>query len=505
MSSPAADTFETTAEPSRSQRLFERFLRGFDNGWSLEILLAGFVIVWTVSLMLAYSNAGLHPDVMEAWSLGREFAWGNAKHPPLMGWIARTWTSIFPLRDWSFQLLAMVNAALALWSVDLIARRFVKADKRLIILCLLLCLPTYHFHAQRFNANTVLLALWPFATYCFLRSFQTRHAGWALAAGAACAVSMLGKYFSLFLIAGFIVAAVLHPNRRTYLLSSAPWLSVAAGLAVLSPHLWWVWTHNFATFDYALNEHGNNSLGETLGSGFSFIGGAIGYLALPVIFWIAMCGRRWRDILPGLRKMECGPLLLGLIFLGTMIIPVIANIPSRTELTPLWSLPGLFLAIVVLVASAGFEIELKATFSVFAGLLAFHILALILAPLHAWYREKYPLDLGRNYFEQANAEIIAIQQSLKIAKLRTSSGDDALALAISFYNTDHPSFQYAYNADYDWPVPATNMLQSGWVGLCFLYDPTCINWLNNVAATVPTAQRTIVELKSGPVRALMIK
>jgi hypothetical protein len=29
---------------------------------------------------------------------------------------------------------------------------------------------TTQFHAQRFNANAVLLATWPLATYCFLRS-----------------------------------------------------------------------------------------------------------------------------------------------------------------------------------------------------------------------------------------------------------------------------------------------------------------------------------------------
>jgi len=36
------------------------------------------------------------------------------------------------------------------------------------------------------------------ATYCFLRSFENREIRWAIAAGAAGALAMLGKYYSVF-------------------------------------------------------------------------------------------------------------------------------------------------------------------------------------------------------------------------------------------------------------------------------------------------------------------
>jgi 4-amino-4-deoxy-L-arabinose transferase-like glycosyltransferase len=105
----------------------------------------------------------------------------------------------------------------------------VRGDKRVIVILLLMLLPAYQFHAQRFNANTVLLAVWPLATYCFLRSFETRTLLWSVAAGVLCAVAMLGKYYSIFLIAGFAIAAIAHPQRRSYLTSKAPWVSTIAG------------------------------------------------------------------------------------------------------------------------------------------------------------------------------------------------------------------------------------------------------------------------------------
>jgi 4-amino-4-deoxy-L-arabinose transferase-like glycosyltransferase len=193
-----------------------RWMDGVEAGWAVPLLLVGFVAVWQAFLSIAYFGGDLHPDVLETWTFGRSLAWGYPKHPPLMGWVARAWTSVFPLSNWSFQLMALTNAAFAMWIVDLIARRFVKGDKRLIVLFLLMLQPTYQLHAQRFNANAVLLAPWPLATYCFLASFETRRIGWAVAAGAAAALAVLGKYYSLFLIVSFVVAAMVHPQRRAY-------------------------------------------------------------------------------------------------------------------------------------------------------------------------------------------------------------------------------------------------------------------------------------------------
>lgn len=200
--------------PAPWRRPLIRWLDSTETGWTIPTLLAAFVTVWTVYLMVAYLGTDLHPDVLETWTLGRTFEWGNPKHPPLMGWMARIWTEVFPLTNWSMQLMAMVNAAAGLWVVDLIARRFVTGDKRIFILLLLMLTPAYQFHAQRFNANAVLLSLWPLATYCFLRSVQTRAPFWAAAAGITAALAMLGKYYSVFLLAAFVFATLLHRSGQ---------------------------------------------------------------------------------------------------------------------------------------------------------------------------------------------------------------------------------------------------------------------------------------------------
>lgn len=147
----------TTSEinPAHWQLTFPRRADEIYAGWAIPLLLFGFVGIWQAFLAIAYIGGDLHPDVLETWTLGRSIEWGYAKHPPLMGWAARAWTSIFPLANWSFQLMALTNSAIALGIVDLISRRFVQGDKRLIVLLLLMLTPIYQFHAQRFNANSI--------------------------------------------------------------------------------------------------------------------------------------------------------------------------------------------------------------------------------------------------------------------------------------------------------------------------------------------------------------
>src|SRR3979411_2250229 len=305
--------------PAPWRRPFLKRLDEIESGWAVMMLLIGFVAIWMAFLKIAYLGGGFHPDTLETWTLGRSFEWGNPKHPPLMGWVARAWTSVFPLTDWSFQLLTMTNSAIGLWSVDLISRRFVRGDKRVVVLLLLMLLPTYQFHAQRFNANTVLLAIWPLATYCFLRSFETRHVAWAAAAGATAAIAMLGKYYSIFLIGSFAFAAIVHPKRREFFASLAPWVSATVGLAVLGPHLYWLATTRAEPFGYALVVHGGVAFGPSLIEALFFLLGLAAAMAIPAVTWVMIAGYRLRRFPVDFRAMNSGLLLLSLSAPGRLL------------------------------------------------------------------------------------------------------------------------------------------------------------------------------------------
>jgi 4-amino-4-deoxy-L-arabinose transferase-like glycosyltransferase len=469
--------------PARWRKPFLIWMDGVEAGWAIPLLLIGFIAVWLAFLVIAYIGGDLHSDVLETWTLGRSLEWGYSKHPPLMGWVARAWTSVFPLTNWSFQLMALVNAAFALWTVDLISRRFVKGDKRVIVLLLLMLLPIYQFHAQRFNANAVLLATWPLATYCFLRSFENREIRWAIAAGAAGALAMLGKYYSVFLIGSFFVAALCHPQRRAYFVSWAPWVSATVMFITLVPHLHWLVETGAPPFAYALARHTGKAFAPSVIEALLFILGIAMILAIPTVTWVLIAGNRLKKFSQDFRTMNSGLLLLFLVSVGTIVFPAITSVALGAHMPPIWALQGLFLFAILIVCGTSYPIERFYSVNLAVLVMGIAVIAVVLAaPLHAYYRNFHPLHEGRNFYQQAVMELTQRWHEHSDAALAAVGGDEGLAFAAAFYSPDQPVFEDRLVLPHTDVLPRQVTFQQGWAALCYGGDASCAASMERIAA-----------------------
>lgn len=483
--------------PARWRRPFLIWMDGIEAGWAIPLLLIGFVAVWMAFLVIAYLGGDLHPDVLETWTLGRSLEWGYAKHPPLMGWAARAWTSVFPLTNWSFQLLALTTSAIALWAVDLITRRFARGDKRIIVLLLLMLLPAYQFHAQRFNANVVLLPAWPIATYCFLRSFESREVGWAVAAGATAALAMLGKYYSVFLIASFLGAAICHPQRRAYFGSLAPWISTVTGLAALTPHMVWLATTGAQPFAYALERHAGKAHVPLLVEPLIFLSGVALVLVIPAAAWALIAGSRLKTFPQDFRAMNPGLLLLFFVSVGTLVLPPIAAAGLDADLPPIWALQGLFLFAILIVCGASYPIERFYSVNLAALVIGIGVLAVVVvAPVHAFYRNFHPLNEGRNFYQQAAMELTRQWHRYSDAALPAVGGDEGLAFATAFYSADHPLYEVRLVHPNAEKLPREVTFERGWAALCYGGDTHCIASMERTAARASRYVRSDFVLES---------
>lgn len=491
----AAMAARSAVAPARWRRPFLRWLDAIEKGWAIPLLIISFCAIWLLFLVIAYQSGDLHADALETWTVGRHFAWGNAKHPPLMGWVAHLWTLVFPLTDWSFQLLAMTNAAIALWAADLIARRFVRGDSRAVVLLLSMLLPAYQFHAQRFNANTVLLPIWPLATYCFLRSFESRTAGWAAATGVLCALAMLGKYYSIFLVGSFVLAAIAHPQRAIYLKSRAPWISALAGFIALGPHLHWLLTTGATPFTYAMQVHGGVSFRQSFYEAAMFLLGLAATLALPAIVWMLSAELRLKLFGRDFRAMSPGLVLLFWVFIGTVVLPVIVTIAVGTDMPSLWALQGLFLPAILIVCGASYTLERLYVVNMVVFVAGIAVIATVVAaPIHAIYRNSVsPND--RTYYRLAVAELTRQWHQNTEQPIPRVSGDDGLAFATAFYSPDHPVYSRPFQYQYNWGMPRLKTLRQGWTAMCFATDTDCVNWMGSVAALEPQHIRTAFEVQ----------
>src|SRR5215468_8478767 len=257
---------DALADPARRER-------------TVVAVLLSYVALWTLYGAIAKSSQDIHADMSEQFALSRELSFGYPKHPPLAMVVVRAWFSVFPTADWAYYLLAMANVGFALWIAWRVSARFLDGEKRVVGLALLTLVPFFNFHALKFNQNTVLMPLWAATTLWFLRSFETRRVLDAALAGVGAAACMYGKYWSIFLLLGLGLAALLDSRRANYLYSAAPWVTITAGAVALAPHAAWLVTNDFLPFSYAVAGHGAASLLSALCGALGYLAGGIAYVA----------------------------------------------------------------------------------------------------------------------------------------------------------------------------------------------------------------------------------
>jgi 4-amino-4-deoxy-L-arabinose transferase-like glycosyltransferase len=401
-------------------------------------VLVAYGLCWTLYGVLAKGNQGVHYDMAELVMWAREPALGYPKHPPLAAWLVRGWFSLFPCADWAFYLLAITFASLALWLAWRLFAHFLEPEKRVLALALLTLIPFFNFLVLKFDHNAVLMPLWPLATLCFLRSFETRTSGWAAAAGAAAALAMLGKYWSIFLLAGLGVAALADPRRGAYFRSRAPWITVAVGALVLSPHLAWLVTHDFVPFAYVRYAHELDYLTAVRSVG-GYLAGAAGYVALPVLL-VLVASRPSRAALdhmldpqPGDRRFVAAGFWLPLL------LPCLVALATGIEVSSTWTGAGWTLLPVVLLASPLIAISRQAILGIVAFAVVLPPLMTAAAPAIALAAHRAggvppPAAQGRLLAERLMQE----WRQVTDRPLRLVGGELDLSYTTAFYLPDRP-------------------------------------------------------------------
>jgi 4-amino-4-deoxy-L-arabinose transferase-like glycosyltransferase len=465
----------------------------YDDPRALRILLVLFVIAWTAFHVIAYWPIALHPDVVEMYAWSRHPSAGYYKHPPLGALMTAAWFAVFPAADWAFQLLAMVNAAIGLLGVGLIARRYLSdgsvgsRDKWLVAVLLLILTPFYQFHGQRFGSSQVMLSIWPIATLCFLRAFETRTIAWSIAAGVTAALAMLSKYYSVYLVAAFVVAALAHPKRGGYLRSASPWISVGAGLVVLSPHLHWLLTTGAQTVGYAASVHGGDPMRVVIKKALLYFPGSIAFVIVPLVVYALVVKPSRRLVAAILWPPDPDRRMLVLLFVLPLVLPPLTLPLFGISITSLWSMPSWFLLTVVLLAPPEVVISRAAAVRVVQIVLVVTVACLLAAPALAWYRHVNEDKEGRAHYRAIGNELTRAWRQAMGRPLTIVAGDMDLSVAVAFYSPDHPDAVPGFDTSLTPWITRERLAREGFATVCHAEDRTCIG--RAAARTDPNAPR----------------
>jgi hypothetical protein len=405
---------------------------------NVGLLLLGYVVLWTLYAVIAKGSQDVHYDMAEQLALAQDLAFGHAKHPPLAPAIVGAWFTVFPVADWAYYLLAVLTAALALWICWRLSARFLDGEKRVVGLALLTLIPFFNFHALKFNQNTVLLPLWAATTLFFLRSFETRRVVDAALAGVFAALAIYGKYWSVMLLLGLGIAALTDARRHAYFRSPAPWVTIAAGVVVLAPHVAWLFGSNFAPFSYALATHTAPSFGAVALSLLTYLAGAAAYVAVPVILALAAmrpdraaaANMLWPDT-PERR-------LATVAFWAPLLVPVAVALAAQFQLTSLWTMSAWSLLPVVLLSSPLTSVSLRDAAGIVALAVIVPLVMLAAAPAVAFMVHRNGVTPGGAHASQLAQRVEAVWRETSDRPLRLFAGWEDFGYAVAFYLPSRP-------------------------------------------------------------------
>jgi Dolichyl-phosphate-mannose-protein mannosyltransferase len=432
------------------------------------------VIVWTLFATISYSSGSLFHDMTETWAWGKEFQLGYYKHPPFYAWVTGLWFQVFPRQDWCFFLLSAVNVAVGLTGVWFLAGRFLAGWTRLAAVLLLAFVPFYNLEAIKFNANAILLSTWPWTAYFFIRSIDSGTMRQGALFGATAAISLLSKYFSLYLLACCLIAALLHPDARKYFRSSAPYAAVAVCALMVAPHIWWEINQDWPALHYASKQIGYPYF-YVLYHVVNTVLICMAYQTIAVAA-VFVCFRNQTVTLLGcaarsLLKRE--NLWLVALAFGPFVLTLLSGIAGAIISTR-FMIPVFFMMPIAILSAAPFELTLDRFQSMVRIAKVLAVVVLVASPGVTVGRFVRQRDTVKEPRRELAVEVTRLWHEAFGIPLRIASASEAYGHAIAFYSVDAPSEFTDLRSDRSpWITPA-RIAAEGLLVACIEGDQACI-------------------------------
>lgn len=398
-----------------------------------------YAVLWGIYWLISRSTRDMNADMAEMVIWTRELALGYPKHPPFPAGVLWLWFSVFPVTDWAYTLLAVATVTLGIYFAFKLAAEWLDGDKLASVLFLLAVIPFYNFLGLKFDQNSILIPLWALAMWALVRSLDTRHAGWAILSGAAAAVAMLTKYWSVFLFLAMGLTVLADPRIKAYFRSPAPYLTALTALVLLGPHIWWLVAHDFPPLRWVGTRRSSLGVIDWFSGFISYTIGALAYaIATLILFWLGT--RPSRDaIADSLVPSDPIRRRAAILFWIPLLVPIAVAAVMRTTLVSLWNIPALNLLPVVLLSSPKivlprFSLKVMAIVAVLVPLVAIPF-----APGIAWLRLKFGGENQASYARQVGDALSQEWRKTTNKPLRLMAGPFGLISTAAAYAPEKPS------------------------------------------------------------------
>jgi 4-amino-4-deoxy-L-arabinose transferase-like glycosyltransferase len=473
-----------------------------------SLLVAGFVlahvVLWTAILTQLKAAQDVHYDVAEAFAWGQKFLLGYGKHPPLSGWVAGVWFTIFPPVDWATYALAMVTVGVGMMICWRIALCVVDRRRAFLVVVMLALYPIFNFKGFKYNPDLLQLVTLPLLVLAYLDAFDKRTIRSGVWLGLAGALALMTKYWVLTMIGAIGLAALIHPARMLFLRSPAPWVAIVTLAVAMVPHFLWLQQVNFAPFTYAGDSYAISTHLQSLQLALGYIGHNLALLALPVAlaaFVLAWSPRWWslpfRDPRaffarpwslrgnPGVRTSQALNIWLiqAIVAIGPPIGALVFGIYIKTD----WGISLFFLVPLAVIAIPALRVPRAALVRLAAIWLVLTLVVLAAAPQIAV--ATMPRDAAGSFthgsHSQLARELTDLWHQRFHSRWQVVAGATDVGEPMTFYSPDHPA---PLTPGEPWPSGLTSLAEAkrdGFIGVCEVGDwkqQDCDAWMKQNAA-----------------------
>ncbi|MBP5352513.1 MAG: glycosyltransferase family 39 protein [Alphaproteobacteria bacterium] len=310
------------------------------NSRILGIFLLLNLAVWSLIPLLRHS---LPMDTMEAIVWGK-YSWlGTTKHPPLSGILAYPFYMLFGTYSVSMYILSQLCVVLGIVYIYKLARLLVNEKTALIAALLQFGVIYYQFSSVEFNVNVVSLALWPAGAYYFWRAYtENRLRDWLLF-GFCAALNLLNKYVGALQILSLAVFVVADKGVWRLLKNYKMYAAVIVFAALLAPHLYWMYEHNFEPLNYVASRSSGGKLTTVwrhLIYPAKFIGAQILFGAAA---WLTYFGFSCRNKTAAISREHTKTLFIAITASLPIAVFAIISLVSGNALKSMWGFPCLYM------------------------------------------------------------------------------------------------------------------------------------------------------------------
>lgn len=372
-------------------------------------LFASFLIFSAVMWVLIPASyyESLHYDPAETLMWGSTFNLGNAKHPPMAGYMLYCFCSLFKFQSFSIFLLSQIVVTAGLIYIYKLARCFFDRPRSVMAALLITFYFLYNYETPKFNANVPHILFIPMMCYYFYKGTTENKLWQWLLLSISCACAVLTKYYAGVVLLAFLIYVFSDKDARKTLRTVNPYLAGIFFFLLMSPHLFHLWKTGFLSLSYV-------SSGKEKQYGyFVQIGAMLGSMLIPFLCMTAAAyvtsgidRKKWGWRFPVLKNPAAAKYAGCIIGTQAALIMILAFANQRLE--TMWTYQMFFLAGILIMAFYPDHADQKTIriFAILVFLFAFTVMAvdLVYSNTSSSFRrhiEKERFKLAaQNYYER---------------------------------------------------------------------------------------------------------